>query len=127
MNWYFEALKKYAVFQGRARRREYWFYVLFNIIVSTALAFLDRITGTFVADAGFGVLSAVYTLGVILPGIAVSVRRLHDTGRSGVWFMITTVPILGFLLFLYFMVLDGDPAENKYGASPNPSSGFEKT
>jgi uncharacterized membrane protein YhaH (DUF805 family) len=127
MNWYFEVFKKYAVFQGRAGRKEYWFFVLFNIIVSTALAFLDRITGTFVADAGFGILSAIYTLAVILPGIAVSVRRLHDTGRSGWWFLVTIVPILGFFVFLYFMVLDSDPGANKFGASPNPSSGFPKT
>ena len=116
MNWYLEAFKKYAVFQGRSGRKEYWFFVLFNIIVSMVLGYIDRLTGTFVADAGFGIFSAIYTLAVILPGISVSVRRLHDTGRSGWWFMITIVPILGFFVFLYFMVLDSDPAENKYGA-----------
>ena len=118
MNWYFEALKMYAVFQGRARRKEYWYFILFNIIVSTALAFLDRMTGTFVADTGFGILSAIYTLAVIIPGIAVSVRRLHDTNRSGWWFLITIVPILGFFVFLYFMVLNSDQETNKYGPSP---------
>jgi uncharacterized membrane protein YhaH (DUF805 family) len=126
MNWYFEAFKKYAVFQGRSGRKEYWFFVLFNIIVSAALAFLDRITVTFVADTGFGILSAVFTLAVILPGIAVSVRRLHDTGRSGWWFLVTIVPVLGFFLFIYFMVLESDPGSNKYGPLPNSSSDFKK-
>lgn len=115
MNWYLEAFKKYAVFQGRAGRKDYWFFVLFNIVVSMVLGYIDRLTGTFVAGTGFGILSAIYTLAVIIPGIAVSVRRLHDTGRSGWWFLVTIVPILGFFVFLYFMVLDSDQEANKYG------------
>ena len=126
MNWYLEAFKKYAVFQGRAGRKDYWFFVLFNIIVSMVLGYIDRLTGTFVADTGFGILSAVYTLAVILPGISVSVRRLHDTGRSGWWFLVTIVPVLGFFVFLYFMILESDPGSNKYGALPRSVSDFKK-
>ena len=118
MNWYLEAFKKYAFFQGRSGRKEYWIFVLFNIIVSMVLGYIDRLTGTFVADTGFGILSAIYTLAVIVPGIAVSVRRLHDTGRSGWWFLVTIVPVIGFFVFLYFMVLDSDPGANKYAPPP---------
>jgi uncharacterized membrane protein YhaH (DUF805 family) len=115
MNGYLQVLNKYAVFKDRARRREYWFFILFNVIFGTALVFIDQKMGSFVASADFGVLSALYTLAVMIPGVAVSIRRLHDTGRSGWWFLITIVPILGFCVFLYFMALDSDPGTNKYG------------
>jgi uncharacterized membrane protein YhaH (DUF805 family) len=76
-------------------------------------------TGTFNFDSGYGPLSAIYTLAMIFPGLGVSIRRLHDTGRSGWWFMITAIPVLGGLLvFLYFALLDGDPNSNKYGEFP---------
>ena len=131
MNWYLEVLKKYAVFEGRARRKEYWFFVLFNILISIVLAFIDQLTGNVDAEVGLGILtgnvdaetgigilSGIYALGVAIPGIAVSVRRLHDTGRSGWWLLITFVPVIGALVFFYFMVLDSDPERNEYGPSP---------
>ena len=122
MNGYLQVLNKYAVFKGRARRREYWVFILFNVIFSTALVLIDQKMGNFVVSTDFGVLSAIYTLAVMIPGVAVSIRRLHDTGRSGWWFLITIVPILGFFVFLYFMALDSDPGTNKYG--PSPKSDF---
>ena len=75
---------------------------------------IDQLMGNFVADAGYGPLSAIYTLAIILPGVSVSVRRLHDTGRSGWWFVITIIPIIGLLVFLYFVLLKTDPAPNQY-------------
>ena len=74
--------------------------------------------GTFNFDVGYGPLSAIYTLSIILTGLGVSIRRLHDTGRSGWWFMITIIPIIGLLVFLYFALLDSDPDSNDYGLSP---------
>ena len=118
MNWYLGVLKKYVVFEGRARRKEYWFFVLFNVLISMGLAIIDRLTGTVDPETGLGVLSGLYALGVMLPGMAVSVRRLHDTGRCGWWLLITLIPVLGALIFLYFLVLDGDAESNEYGPSP---------
>ena len=118
MNWYLEVLKKYAVFQGRARRKEYWFFILFNVLISMALAIIERLTGNFDPATGLGALSGLYALGLMIPGMAVSVRRLHDTGRSGWWLLITFVPVFGAIVFLYFMVLDSNPESNKYGTSP---------
>ena len=121
MNWYLEVLKKYAVFEGRARRKEYWFFVLFNVLVSMALGFVDWLTGNINPDTGLGLLSGIYGLGVMIPGMAVSVRRLHDTGRSGWWLLITFVPVIGAVVFFYFMVLDSNPEINEYGALPKDS------
>lgn len=120
MDWYIGVLKKYAVFQGRARRKEYWMFVLFNIIVSIILGILDRILGT-ASEAGGGLLSGIYGLAVLIPGIAVTVRRLHDTGRSGWWILIVLVPVVGWIVLLVFMVIDSQPGANQYG--PNPKEG----
>ncbi|MGE0487138.1 MAG: DUF805 domain-containing protein [Gammaproteobacteria bacterium] len=118
MNWYIEVLKKYAVFSGRARRKEYWFFVLFNIIVSVVLSVIDGVTGTLDTEGGVGLLSGLYTLAVIVPSIAVGIRRLHDIGRSGWWLLIVLVPLIGALVLLFFAVQDSQPGSNEYG--PNP-------
>lgn len=119
MNWYMQVLKKYAEFSGRARRSEYWYFTLFNIIASILLAIVDAVFGTFSAEAGMGVLGGIYTLAVLIPSIAVSVRRLHDTGRSGWWILLAVLPIAN-LVLLVFMVLDSNPGENRFG--PNPKA-----
>jgi len=116
MHWYLEVLKKYAVFEGRARRKEYWFFVLFNLIISFVLGFIEGLFG------GPGVLGAIYGLAVLIPGIAVAVRRLHDTGRSGWWLLIALVPVVGFIVLLVFMVLDSTPGPNQYGPNPKEVS-----
>lgn len=118
MNWYLEVWKKYAEFSGRARRKEYWYFALFNFIISVLLAFIDGMTGTFSAEVGLGLLGGLYLLAVLIPGIAVSVRRLHDTERSGWWFLIAFIPIIGPLVLLVFFVIDSTPGQNEYG--PNP-------
>ncbi|MGU5664467.1 DUF805 domain-containing protein [Aeromonas sanarellii] len=122
MNWYLEVLKKYAVFSGRARRKEYWFFVLFNIIISIVLAVIDGVTGSFSAEAGMGLLGGIYSLAVLIPGIAVSVRRLHDTERSGWWLLIALVPLIGAIVLLVFMVQDSKPGQNQYGANPKEAT-----
>ena len=122
MNWYLEVLKKYSVFSGRARRKEYWIFLLFNIAISIVLAIIDGATGTFSEEMGLGLLGGVYALAVLLPSIAVSVRRLHDTDRSGWWLLIAVIPILGAIVLLVFMALDSNPGENQYGANPKETA-----
>ncbi|HEY9036700.1 MAG TPA: DUF805 domain-containing protein [Pseudomonadales bacterium] len=122
MDWYLKVLKQYAVFSGRAQRKEYWFFVLFNTLISIALTVIDSVTGTLNADFGIGLLSGVYSLAVIVPSIAVAVRRLHDTGRSGWWLLITLIPLIGAVALLVFLILDSQPDENPYGANPKALS-----
>ncbi len=122
MNWYIEVLKNYAVFSGRARRREYWFFILFNIIISIILYFVDYSTGSLGMIPGFGLLGSIYSLAVFIPGLAVSVRRLHDTNKSGWWILIAFIPILGALVLLVFFFQDGSARDNRYG--PNPQVGI---
>lgn len=112
MNWYLEVLKKYAVFSGRARRKEYWMFFLFNIIITFVLEFIEELAGS------PGILGMLYSLAVLIPGIAVSVRRLHDTDRSGWWLLITLIPLIGAIVILVFMVQDSKPGENQYGMNP---------
>lgn len=112
MNWYLGVLKKYAVFDGRARRTEYWMFVLFNIIISFVLGFVEGLVG------GPGVIGMIYGLAVLIPGIAVSVRRLHDTSRSGWWLLISLVPLVGAIVLLVFMASDSTPGDNQFGSNP---------
>ncbi|MFN0128727.1 MAG: DUF805 domain-containing protein [Verrucomicrobiales bacterium] len=118
MKWYLDVLKKYAVFSGRARRREYWYFVLFNVIISVLSVFLDKALGTFNSDLGIGIIGGVYSLGVLLPGIGVAVRRLHDTNRSGWWLLIGLIPLVGAVVLIVFALMDSQPGSNRFG--PNP-------
>jgi uncharacterized membrane protein YhaH (DUF805 family) len=112
MNWYLQALKNYAVFSGRSRRTEYWMFVLFNLIFSIVLGFIDGMIGT------AGVLGLIYSLAILIPALAVSVRRLHDTNRSGWWLLIGLIPVVGAIVLIVFFVMDSDPGDNEYGANP---------
>ena len=116
MKWYLEVLKKYAVFNGRARRTEYWMFALFNLIIAFVLGIVEVIFGS------PGVIGTLYTLAVIIPSIAVSVRRLHDTERSGAWLLIAFVPLIGTIVLLVFMVQDSKPDQNQYGANPKEAT-----
>jgi uncharacterized membrane protein YhaH (DUF805 family) len=123
MDWYLEVLKKYAVFSGRARRKEYWMFTLFNVLISIVLAIVDRVLG-FGENGGTGPLGALYSLAVLIPSLAVSVRRLHDTGRSGWWLLLGLVPCVGFIVLLIFMVQDSQPGANEYGPNPKEGAGW---
>jgi uncharacterized membrane protein YhaH (DUF805 family) len=117
MEWYIAVLKKYATFTGRSRRKEYWFFALFNIIISIVLTIVDAVFGTLSVETGLGLLSGVYSLAVLIPSIAVTVRRLHDVGRSGWWLLIAFLPLVGVIVLLVFMLQDSKE-ENEYGISP---------
>lgn len=116
MEWYLAALSKYAQFSGRSRRKEYWFFYLFNLLISIGLAILDGVLG--LGGGSFGLLSTLYALAVLIPGLAVTVRRLHDTGKSGWWLLIVLVPLIGAVVLIVFMATDGTPGANEYGPDP---------
>jgi len=120
MHWYFAVVGKYATFAGRARRKEYWMFALVNFVICAALAIAGMVmlgksqNSALAMDAVLG----VYLLLILLPSLAVTVRRLHDTGRSGWWFWIQLVPFVGPIVLFVFTVLDGTPGTNAYGPSP---------
>ncbi len=118
MYWFIKCLKKYADFSGRARRKEYWMFVLFYIIFAIVLSIIDRLIGWGFLEGILGYLYLLFFLGTFIPALAVLVRRLHDTGRSGWWFFIIFVPLIGSIWILVLMIIDGEPGENQYG--PNP-------
>lgn len=118
MQWYIEVLKKYAVFSGRARRKEYWLFVLFNLIFALVLGFIDGLAGLADSESGYGPLGAFYTLAVLVPGTAVGVRRLHDTDRSGWWLLIALLPLIGAIVLLVFLTSDSKAGSNRYGSNP---------
>ena len=118
MNWYLEVLRKYAVFTGRSRRKEYWYYFLINFLIITVLLLIDNMLGTLDQEAGTGLISGLYTLAVLIPGLAVAVRRLHDTGRTGWWVLIVLIPIIGPIVLIFFLIQDSVPGDNQHG--PNP-------
>ncbi len=111
MNYYVAVLKNYVGFSGRARRAEYWQFALFNII---ALAVCFGIGLAIKSQILYG----LYALAVLLPGLAVAVRRLHDTDRSGWWLLISLVPLIGGIVLLVFLCLEGTRGSNKFGADP---------
>ena len=119
MNYFIDCLtKKYACFSGRARRQEYWLFFLFNFIAAFVVGFI----GVFLVGAtgvtAFAFLGAIYNLAVLIPSFAVFCRRMHDTGRSGWWWLIGLIPFVGWIVLLVFCCLDSQPGENQYG--PNP-------
>jgi uncharacterized membrane protein YhaH (DUF805 family) len=118
MKWYIGALKKYGVFSGRARRTEYWMFLLFNIIFLIAAMLLDNLLKTTFKDLPYGLFYLLYALAVIIPAIALVVRRLHDVGKSGWWYFIALIPLVGGIWLLVLMLTDSQPGINQYG--PNP-------
>lgn len=111
MNYYLKVLKEYGNFSGRARRKEYWMFILFNMIFSIAAIFLDYIIG-------YGLFYGIYALALLIPAIAVSVRRLHDIGKSGWMLLIVLIPLIGSIWLLILMATDSNPGENQYGENP---------
>ena len=112
-DYYIGVLKKYAVFSGRARRAEYWYFFLFSLLIGIALGVVSAAIGD-----SKGTLGTLYSVAVFIPGLAVSVRRLHDIGKSGWMLLLSLIPIIGAIWIFILMLRDSNPGENKYG--PNP-------
>lgn len=146
MEWATLPLKKYAEFEGRSRRKEYWMYVLLLIAVGLVIGTVEGIVGLSGMVGPYGPLTALFLLGTLVPSLAVGVRRLHDTGRSGWWLLIGYGPFLlslvltmagslqlamilsvlalvGFVALLVFMVMEGTRGPNQYGPDPKGSEG----
>lgn len=120
MEWYRLVLSKYADFNGRARRKEFWMFVLFNFIFSTVAVILDNALGiTFgLMEVGYGPIYTIYVLAVLIPSLAVTARRLHDTGKSGWLMLLALIPIVGGIIVLVFTILEGNAGANQYGPDP---------
>lgn len=118
MEWYLKVLKNYVGFSGRARRKEYWMFTLFNIIAAVIAMVLDNVLGLTFEGIGYGPIYALYGLAVFLPGLAVSIRRLHDTDRSGWWLLLAFIPLIGAIILIVWMATDGTAGDNRFGSNP---------
>ncbi len=127
MEWYLKVVRdNYANFKGRARRKEYWMFVLFNFLFLIVAVILDNILGTtFKISDGYseesmvyGWIYLIYMLAVFIPGLAVAVRRLHDVGKSGGWLFIVLIPLIGAIWLLVLLFTEGNKGDNIYGPSP---------
>ena len=119
MEWYIKCWKNYAVFQGRARRKEYWMFALFNFVICMALSMIGSL---FIDSIGMAsqIPYYIYALAAFIPSLAVMVRRLHDVNKSGWWYFIILVPLIGIIWMLVLLCTEGDKGDNKYG--PNPKA-----
>lgn len=121
MHWYTDVIKKYAVFNGRAARPEFWWFALCNAI---AFAVIYLVVGI-IAGRGTGqAVSDLYSLAVFLPSLGVIIRRLHDTNRTGWWYLLVFIPVIGWIVLIVFLATASDPGSNNYGPNPlNPDPG----
>jgi uncharacterized membrane protein YhaH (DUF805 family) len=118
MSWYLSALRQYATFSGRARRKEYWMFLLVHVAIYALLILVDGLTGTFDMGTERGLLGTLYIVGTLLPWIAVAMRRLHDTDRSGWWLLLGLIPLVGQAILLFCLIQEGDDGSNDYGPVP---------
>ncbi len=134
MKYCLSALKNYATFSGRARRSEYWYFFLFNIIFYIIASILDRTFGTTFSIKTFngettlpyGYIYMLYALVVFLPGLAVTVRRLHDSGKSGWYILVSFIPIAGIIWLLVLLCTDSVVGKNKYGPNPKGIGNYDE-
>ncbi|MGW3054884.1 DUF805 domain-containing protein [Streptomyces goshikiensis] len=112
MHYYTDVLKKYATFSGRARRQEFWMFFLCNLAVAIVIAIIDAVVGA------NSIISILYSLATLLPTLALSVRRLHDTDRSGWWLLIELIPFIGWIVLIVFFATEGKSPQNEYGVNP---------
>jgi uncharacterized membrane protein YhaH (DUF805 family) len=134
MDWFVLAWKKYAQFQGRSRRSEFWYFSLFHMLFAFVLIIPGVLFVVIGANAhnsvatGVGVVLYlayfVFSLALLVPSVAVTVRRLHDTGRSGWWYFISFVPFAGLIVLLVFLCSDSQPGDNLYGPNPKGIGGW---
>ncbi|MEY4906138.1 MAG: hypothetical protein RLZZ292_3953 [Bacteroidota bacterium] len=125
VEWYKKVVfENYANFKGRARRSEYWYFTLANVIIGIILAVVDYTLGLTFEGSTSGPIGSLYSLLVLLPGIAVLVRRLHDVGKSGWFFFIALIPLVGIIWLLVVLCTEGDDHTNDYG--PDPKNIFDE-
>lgn len=122
MEWYLKAFRNYATFKGRARRKEYWMFQLFNLVVLILLASLDGFLGLKIGT--YGIFYSLYSIAAFLPNLSIQVRRLHDIGRAGEWALIGLIPIVNIIFFIVLIIWnmqDSKPGENRFGLNPKVS------
>ncbi len=118
MNTYLQVFEKYAIFSGRANRKEYWVFALFNITFAGIAIILDNLLGIAMTESGYGPIYGIYLLAILTPGLAVTVRRLHDVGKSGWTILIALIPIIGIIWLIVLLAIDSNPEENIWGEKP---------
>ncbi|MEZ4791944.1 MAG: DUF805 domain-containing protein [Gelidibacter sp.] len=123
MKWYLKVVRdNYANFQGRARREEYWMFVLFNMLIIIGIVLFSFMLAKLTDMPAFIGLYFIYILGIIIPSLAVAVRRLHDTNKSGWFYLIALIPFIGSIWLLVLFVTEGDKGPNQYGPDPKAPS-----
>lgn len=119
MEWYLKVVRdNYANFEGRARRQEYWMFVLFNLLFIIAIAVVSGILAGIFESGIFMGLYIIYVLGVFIPSLAVAVRRLHDTNKSGWYYLVSLIPLIGGIWLIVLLATEGDVGPNNYGPDP---------
>ena len=118
MNWYLKVIKQYFDFKGRARRKEFWMFVLFNVLFAFVFSLLDNMLGLQIGHTEVGILYVVYGVFALIPGIAVAVRRLHDIEKPGYMLLVALIPIIGPIWLIVLYAKEGGNTSNKYGADP---------
>ena len=126
MEWYLKVVRdNYANFTGRARRQEYWMFQLFNIIIIFALIVILMGLGALIDAPGLISIYLIYVLAIIIPSLAVSVRRLHDTGKSGWYYLVSFIPFIEGIWLIILLATEGDVGPNEYGADPKKPNDLE--
>jgi uncharacterized membrane protein YhaH (DUF805 family) len=124
MQWFSLALSRYADFSGRSRRAEYWFFALISTLILVVLSLVDYAMGWMYVVDGLenGVLSTIALFALLVPALSVGARRLHDIGRSGWWQLLMLLPVVGYIVLVFFWVRDGQAGQNLYGNNPKLAS-----
>ena len=117
-DWYLKCLKQFADFKGRARRKEYWMFTLFNFIFTIITMIIDNVIGIANPETGYGLFYIIYAILMFIPGLAVAVRRLHDVGKSGIMLFISLIPLVGAIWLLVLACTDSQNESNKWGSNP---------
>ncbi len=126
LEWMLLPLKRYTDFAGRSRRKEYWFFLLFVLIVAIALSIVEGVLGLSGMVGGvYGPLTLIFLLGILVPSIAVQIRRFHDQDKSGWFVLLSLIPFVGGLIVLVFMFLEGTKGPNRFGPDPKNPAGAE--
>lgn len=125
MKYYLLALRRYAEFRSRSNRSEYWYFALFNLLFAAVAITLDQLLGITYPNVWYGYIYTAYALTILIPQLAVSIRRLHDTNRSGWFMLLALIPFVGAIWLLVLFATKGTQGENQYGPDPNEKDRFD--